>query len=252
MNDKIDISASIVIYKEDIQVLLKTVKCFLKTPLQKHLYIIDNSPTNVTSTLFDSNEITYIYLDSNVGFGSAHNLIVERIKEKSRFHLILNPDVAFQPQVLPSLLNEFERNDDIAMVSPKVVYPNGEDQYTCRKHPSFLELVSRRMRIFKKFTQNQEYRNQSLSEAFYPEFIHGCFSLFKTIDFVEIGGYDPQYFLYMEDADICRTLEKNNKKVLYCPSQTVQHMHRRGSSNNSLLFYHHLMSAIKYFKKWGF
>ncbi|WKD85558.1 N-acetylglucosaminyl-diphospho-decaprenol L-rhamnosyltransferase [Polaribacter huanghezhanensis] len=250
MSDNIEISATIVVYNEDVETLQKTVDCFLKTPLPKKLYLVDNSPTDVLKEHFKQEEIVYLFTRKNLGFGKAHNLVISKLK--SEFHLILNPDVTFSPQVLPNLIHELNHQGTVAMISPQVLYPNGELQYTCRKKPTFLELICRRLRIKKEFTQQQEYRNLDLSKPFYPEFIHGCFMVFKTQDFKNINGFDERYFLYLEDADICRKVILNQKKILYFPSEKITHLHQKASAKRLKLFYHHIISAIKYTKKWQF
>ena len=74
---------------------------------------------------------------------------------------------------------------------------------------------------------------------------------FKTNDFIELGGFNERYFLYMEDADICREIDKLGKKKLFFPSVEITHLYQKGSSNNIKLFSYHISSAIKYFLKWG-
>jgi len=249
---KLQISASIVLYKEALETLQKTINCFLETPLQKHLFLVDNSPTDILKKEFNHPEITYIFMGENVGFGKGHNQVIAKIKTQSACHLILNPDVVFQSQVIPNLMQKMENDEALSMISPKVVYPNGDLQYTCRRHPTILGMLFRRAGVFKSVVQKREYRNLDLSKSFYPDFIHGCFLLFKTADFIEVNGFDPRYFLYMEDADICRKIDEINKLKIYYPAETVLHIHRKGSAKKAKLFYHHLVSAYKYFKKWGF
>ena len=249
MKDKIEISATIVIFKEDIDTLQKTINCFLNTPLLKKLYLVDNSPTNELKDTFKHPEVGYIFNGKNLGFGCAHNLIIPKLN--SDFHLILNPDVIFDSQVLPNLISELKRQENISMISPQVLSDDGTLQYTSRKTPSFLELIFRRMGVLKKHTRKREYRDRDLSKPFSPDFIHGCFMLFKTNDFIEVNGFDERYFLYMEDADICRKIKHMGKEILYYPHQEITHNHRRGSSKNIRLLFYHLTSSIKYFQKWS-
>lgn len=244
------VTASIVIYKEDLKTLQKTVESFLKTPISKKLFLIDNSPKNEFETQFNQPEIEYIFVGENIGFGKAHNLVLDKIN--SEFHLILNPDVTFSPEVIPNLIQQFNKEKVVAFITPKVVYPNGELQYVCRKHPSIFDLINRRISFSKIKIFKNEYRNCDLTKPFYPDFIHGCFMLFKTLDFKNINGFDERYFLYMEDADICRKIDKINKKKLYFPTVKIVHQHQKGSAKSSKLFFYHLNSAIKYFSKWGF
>jgi hypothetical protein len=76
--------------------------------------------------------------------------------------------------------------------------------------------------------------------------------LFKTDDFIKIGGFDKRYFLYMEDVDICRKIDAIGKKKMYFPNEQITHILKKESSKNVRLFFIHLISSIRYFKKWGF
>ncbi len=252
MNKNIDISATIVLFNEDIELLKRSTESFLNMPLKKKLFLIDNSPSNILEKEFNNPEIEYIFLNENIGFGKGHNLVLNKIAGKSDFHLILNPDVAFDSDVILKMIKEIVKDDDVAMVAPKVTFPNGEFQYTCRKYPNILEMVSRRAKIFKKYSRKREYRDSNLTKSFYPDFIHGCFMLFKTKDFVNLEGFDERYFLYMEDVDICRKIDQMGKKKLYYPDVQISHILKKESSKNIRLFFTHLDSSIKYFKKWGF
>lgn len=250
LKTKVDITAAIVLYKNNLKILQQTINCFLKIPFTKKLFLLDNSPTNKFQIEFNSSEIEYKFVGENIGFGKAHNLVLNQIKEFSDFHIVLNPDIVFKPYELSILLEQLKKSEKTALLAPKVIYPTGEVQFTCRKHPKFLELIYRRLGIFKAFTKSQEYRNQDLSKPFYPDFVYGCFMLFKTKDFISVNGFDDRYFMYLEDADICRKLAQQQKKVLYYPNVVIEHKHAKGSARKLNLLYHHLSSAIKYYKKW--
>lgn len=250
MSDKIEISASIVLYKEDTQTLQTTINSFLNLPFSKKLFLIDNSPNNDLENQFISEEIIYKFVGKNIGFGAAHNLVINTIKNKSKYHLILNPDIQFELDVIPKLINKLSEETLLAMISPKVLCPNNQVQFTCRKFPTKLELIYRRLKVFKNFTREQEYRNINLEKPFYPDFIHGCFMLFNTTDFIVINGFDERYFLYMEDVDICKKIDALGKRKMYFPLVSIFHHHRKGSSKKLNLLWIHFLSARKYFKKW--
>ena len=244
------VTASIVLYNENLRIIKKTIDSFLNTSVEKKLYLIDNSSNNKLESYFKHPEIEYIFVGKNIGFGKAHNLVLDKIS--SKFHLILNPDVEFKPDVIPSLISVFKNALNVSFITPKIIYPNKELQYICRKHPTFFDLVNRKLKISKNNLFENEYRNQNFNKPFYPDFIHGCFMFFKTEDFKNLNGFDERYFLYMEDADLCRKIDETGKKKLYCPSLEVVHYHQKGSSKSIKLFLYHLSSAIKYFLKWGF
>lgn len=254
MKEVVHISASIVLYHEDIKDLNKTVQSFLSTPLSKKLYLIDNTPKALFKDQFDHAAIEYIANYKNLGFGAAHNKILDQISGTSEFHLILNPDVTFTPSVIPNLIAALEKDEEVAMIAPRVLFPNGKHQYSCRKFPKFNELLVRRVRIlkylFRNIIEQGEYRDKNLSKAFFPEYITGCFQLYKTKDLLTLKGFDERYFLYMEDVDICRKIDALGKKKLYYPNEKIVHILKQGSTKSIKLFFIHLISAIKYFRKW--
>ena len=244
------ITASIVLFNENLETLKKTVDSFLSTPLDKKLFIIDNSPHNILEKHFLHPEIEYLFVGKNIGFGKAHNLVLDKLK--SKYHLILNPDVVFSSDVIDFLIKELKKSSNVSFITPKVVYPDKKIQYVCRKNPTFFDLINRKLHISEDQIKKNEYQNQDLEKPFYPEFIHGCFMLFKTSDLKTIHGFDERYFLYMEDADMCRKIDKIGKKILYCPNVEIVHQHQKGSAKSMKLFLFHLSSAFKYFLKWGF
>ena len=245
-----NISATIVIYKSNRNLLQKTIDSYLNIPEKKKLYIIDNNETDVLKKQFVHPEIEYIFVGKNIGFGSAHNLVLNKIN--SNFHLILNPDVVFTTEVISKLIYKLNKSNKVCFVTPKVKYPNGEEQFVCRKHPTFLDLLNRKLKFSPSLISKNQYQDKDLSKAFNPEFIHGCFMLFKTKDFIHLKGFDERYFLYLEDADICRKIENLGKKILYYPNVEIIHYHSKQSAKKIKQFIIHIKSAFKYFLKWGF
>ncbi|CAA0204554.1 Glycosyltransferase, family GT2 [Tenacibaculum maritimum] len=250
MNIKIDISATIVLYKEDPIILKKTIDNFLAIPLTKKLFLVDNSPTNSLASIIKHADVEYIFIGKNRGFGVGHNNVIAKIKNLSNYHLVLNPDVSFTPLVLPNLINQLKKDHSLAMIAPKAVFPNNTHQYSCRRYPSPLELLMRRFGWFSSIIDKGEYRDKDLTKPFYSEYIAGCFHLYNTSDFIQLRGFDERYFLYMEDVDICRKIDLLGKKKLYYPKEKIFHILKKGSSKNIKLLYYHIVSAIKYFNKW--
>jgi GT2 family glycosyltransferase len=253
--EKFEITCSIVVYKEDLEDLFRTIESFLSVKIKKHIYLIDNTKSNFYKYVFNDNHITYVPNNYNSGFGSGHNLILNKIENISKYHLILNPDVYFKENVIRNLIYRLNDDVDIAMIAPKVLFPNDKHQYSCRRYPSLTELLVRRFylkNIFKKTIQKGIYTDRNLNQSFNPDYLTGCFHLYKTEDFIKLEGFDERYFLYMEDVDICKKIDKLGKKKLYYPKVEITHVLKQGSAKSTKLFFVHTLSAIKYFLKWGF
>ena len=142
------------------------------------------------------------------------------------------------------------------MIAPKVLFPSGKHQYSCRRYPLVSELIARRFTflesIFETTIYKGQYRDKDLNTAFSAEYLTGCFHLYKTNDFVKLKGFDERYFLYMEDVDICKKIDAIGKEKIYYPQEEIFHVLKQGSSKSIELFFRHTSSAIKYFLKWGF
>ena len=248
------ITATIVLYKNDAQSLKKTVDCFLEINEEKKLFLVDNSPTDKLKDFFIHPDIEYFFIGRNIGFGNGHNHIIHRIKDNSKYHLVLNPDVIFSPKVISNLMNVLDK-DKAIMVAPAIIFPNGDHQYSCRRFPTFFELMARRVSflkgVFKKRIAKGMYLDKNLEEPFYAEYLSGCFQLYKTKCFIDVGGFDKRYFMYLEDVDICRKINRANKHSLYYPKEKIIHTFEQGSSKKAKLFFYHLISIFRYFYKWN-
>ena len=247
-----NITASIVIYKENFKVFEQAMGSFLDSTLSKKLYIIDNSPSNEFKNKIQNDSVEYIYSNKNIGFGMGHNSILHKLTSKNKYHLILNPDVSFHPEILEKLVLKMESSESLSMIAPRVLNTNNKLLYTARRYPNLFELIFRFLGIFKKFTTTGEYKNQNHKEPFSPDFVQGSFMLFKTDDLLQLNGFDNRFFMYMEDVDICRRIDQLGKKKLFYPKVEIIHTHRKGSSKSIKLFIIHISSIIKYFMKWGF
>lgn len=253
--EKKEISASIVLYKEDVNVLSATINCFLNIPESKTLFLIDNSPNNTYQEKFKNPNIIYISKHKNLGFGKGHNSVIKFLHNFTKYHLILNPDVTFKRDTISKLITQLNNNINTAMIAPRVVFPSNKHQYSCRRYPSVKELLARRFylkKIFKQTIEKGIYLDKKLDKPFYSEYLTGCFHLYNTEDFIKLKGFDERYFMYMEDVDICKKIDAMGKKKLYYPKVTITHVLKQGSAKSPKLFLIHVVSAIKYFLKWGF
>tara|TARA_B110000483_G_scaffold185805_1_gene219852 strand:- start:3639 stop:4424 length:786 start_codon:yes stop_codon:yes gene_type:complete len=254
--ESLDITACIVLHNEGLEELTKTINCFLSVSLKKKLFLVDNTPDKRFEKVFNHADIVYAGSGKNLGFGLGHNSVLKSIQGFSKFHLVLNPDVVFKSSTLLNLILELERTKDAAMIAPKVSFPSGAHQFSCRRYPSITELFARRFpflkSLFKATIFKGIYGDKMLTEPFFAEYITGCFQLYKTEDFVNLKGFDERYFLYMEDVDICKKMDVLGKKKIYFPQEEITHVLKRGSSKNFKLFLWHTSSAVKYFLKWGF
>jgi len=237
------LTASIVIYKEDKEILKKSIESFLSIPLKKELLIVDNSPSEELRVFCESfQNIIYIKTKKNIGFGAGHNLAFQNFTLSSDVHLIINPDTYFVSSDIKEFLEWFVISKDISLATPKVRYPDGSTQNIVRNIPTPLSLIKRRLNI-----DADEFMVKDNSIENIP-FAHGCFMVFKTEVFEKLDGFDERFFMYMEDIDIF-IRAKNFGRTVINTHYDIYHHYKKESSKSIKLLYFHMVSAVKFFLK---
>ncbi|AEH22449.1 glycosyl transferase family 2 [Thermodesulfobacterium geofontis OPF15] len=254
-----NINVSIVLFKNDKNLVEKAIYSCINSTLINKLYLIDNSSTDALSCLANlDSRIIYIFNNANLGYGKAHNIALRKsIEENIPYHLVLNPDVYFESGVLEELYNFMEANKDVGIVMPKVLYPDGNIQYLCKLLPTPLDLFGRRFLNFGPFKKIIDKRNEIYELRFtgYDKimevpYLSGCFMFIRTEVLKKVGLFDERFFMYLEDTDLSRRIHRVAKTVYY-PYVHVYHEYGKGSYKNLKLLYYHIKSAIKYFNKYG-
>lgn len=250
------ISITIVTYNNapTIGATLDSIRALSESSIPFDLKVVDNGSTDQTQDIVRANaDIAELILSphGNVGFGAAHNIVIPMIH--SDIHIILNPDVTINTAgFFEKVIQIFEQNPSIGMIAPSVRNENGELQYLCRRDLTLLDLMIRfsPMKIMKKRRNYHEMRDMDYNKPFEVAFSSGCCMLIRTEIFVAIGGFDEQYFLYAEDADLCRSVRQRSQ-IQYRPELEVCHRWARASYKNARMTKIHIQSVLKYFKKWG-
>jgi len=256
-NESLDLTCSIVLYKTDRSELLNAISCVLNANLKVKIFLIDNSPTNKLASVLDNDErVEYIFNNKNLGYGAAHNVAIRLSKDLSKYHLILNADVEFDPAILNKAFLLLEHNKSVSLVSPKVVSPDGKHLPFCRLLPTPFDLFARRfLPAFMKDFLVKKLNNYLMLFSGYDEPMNipnlpGCFMFVRTEMLNRLGGFDEKFFMYVEDVDLTRRIYQNSKCIYY-PDIQITHGLARGSAKLSILMMYHIKSAIYYFNKWG-
>lgn len=247
------ITVSIVTYMTDLEELRRCLQS-LTSPLVSHIFIVDNSNMKEIadfSKLYPN--VTYIGSD-NVGYGAGHNKALRQVLDKGeKYHLVLNSDVYFEPNVLDNIVEYMDANEDVAQVIPNTIYPNGNLQYVCRLLPTPFNLVFRRF-LPNWLSNILDYRfllkDYDRKTPMNIPFLLGSFMFFRMDCFKKVGIFDERIFMYMEDIDITRRMHRYYK-TMFWPYATIVHAHRGESYKNKKMLKIHMKSAIFYFNKWG-
>lgn len=246
------IIASLVLYKHRFEDIRKTLSSLINEDSLNKVVIVDNGNHCDWLKKFSHAKVEKIYLDKNCGFGAGHNSVFESHSEIADYFLICNPDIYFEKGELDKLY-KFSKASSIDLSIPKILYPDGTLQHSCKLLPTPLQLFMRRffLGFNKKSNSYYELHDADYSKTFFAPSISGCcmFLSRKAIDHTK--GFDQRFFLYLEDIDLSRRVCQADMSVAYCPHSIVFHEAQRRSYSNYKFLYFHLISTIKYFNKWG-
>lgn len=249
------LSASIVTYnnEKEIQALLP---CLLKVPglAAEDIHVIDNASLDHTVQVVKENfpQVTLHGQNQNLGFGHGHNLVLPLLH--SRYHMVVNPDIECREDEIIKMAQYMQCHPDTVLLSPKVLFPSGEEQFLPKELPSLHYLAGGFFEhlggVFPRWRRQYTWQSTPITQPAPLSFATGCFMFLSTLAYKQVKGFDPRYFLYMEDADLTRKLAQVGQAI-YHPGITVTHHWARASAKNGKSTKLHLQSVWKYFTKWG-
>jgi GT2 family glycosyltransferase len=248
------INASIVLYNSNTTEVQEVIDSFLSSKQSNIIYLIDNSPTDCLKYCFKGERIRYFFTGKNLGYGAAHNIALKKsIESGCEYHVVLNPDLIFDPNVIDELYDYMINNSEIGQIMPRIIYPDGELQKLCKLVPSPLDLFFRRF-LPKKISAKNDY-HYTLSFTGYDKimevpYLSGCFMFLRVEIVNKIGLFDERFFMYPEDIDLTRRMNKISSTIFY-PKVTVIHNHAKESYASIKMLWIHITNMIKYFNKWG-
>ena len=254
------LSVCIVAYNnyEDIKVAITSMEKSTSPELTKKIYIIDNGVAvsktyaveDFKNWLKHFNDIKYIDSGENLGFGKGHNKVLELID--SEYHAIVNPDIIFFEETFSKILNWMDKNPDIGMTIPYITNENGEKQEVYRRELTVFDVFNRFFLkgLFRNRFEKHIMKDMDFSKPFQVPFGQGSFLVVRSELFKELNGFDDNFFMYVEDADLCKRVNQVSK-LMYYPNARVIHKWEAGSHKNKTLFKYHVQSFKYYFEKWG-
>lgn len=171
-----------------------------------------------------------------LGFGANHNQAFAQ--SDSEIFVVANPDLRLTDASFATLSLGLA-DTRVAACAPLVFGPDGTVQDSARRFPSLTKLARRALLR----QREADYPPDATTEV---DWVAGMLVLFRSYAFRQIGGFDERYFMYLEDADICRRLQAAGWKVLYQPCATVVHDARRNSHRSLRHLSWHVRSMARF------
>jgi GT2 family glycosyltransferase len=180
---------------------------------------------------------------SPLGFGANHNQAFRYIGGADRF-VVLNPDIRCDASVFKDLLSAADA-PDAGVYAPRVRSREGLIEDSARRHPSLSRILHRVLRRMRGQRTTPDYEIDG-DQPIVVDWAAGMFMMFPAQVFAEVGGFDERYFMYLEDADICRRVGMLRRPTRVLPWIEVVHDARRATSRSLKHFRWHVASMAHY------
>ena len=194
-----NLSVIIVSYKSDYVI----ENCINSIHSEIEIVVVDNSNNNQLKEKIETKykNVKYILSKENLGMGAGNNLGIKNVNKD--FVLILNPDVTLEKSSIDEMIiasQEIENFGIIAPLSDKSEYPN----YTLKRMNDFDPI-----------------------KPFKVKSVDGYAMLLNLKKLKKLNGFyffDENFFLYLENEDLCLRLEKNDENIYIVPKSRIHHL----------------------------
>lgn len=212
------------------------------------IIVVDDPEFTKANFRFPSNCIV-IFNKQNLGYSKSNNIAIK--KAKGKWLLILNGDILSNKLTLMKLLKRIN-DTQIAIIAPKITYPDGKLQYTISEKQNLWNIFKEQTYLYKllPFIFRSPQSNRSL--YIYPhevDSVAGAYFLIRKDIFIKIGGFDERYKFYFEDIDLCQRIRNLGYKIFFeSDTQIIHFKHQSfGGIKNGQLF---MESLKKYCQDW--
>lgn len=178
-------------------------------------------------------QVRLIENGKNLRFAKGNNVGIDA--SAGEYVLILNPDTIIHDRALEKVVAFAEKHPQAGAVGCRVLYADGSFQRCIRPLPTprsewFSALgLGWLARVWGRLHAG-EYSGWDGSSERTVGWLAGCFILVRGELLRRIGGFDPQFFYYFEDTDLCERIWQAGYQVLYTPEATITHLGGQSTS----------------------
>lgn len=193
------------------------------------IWVVDNASSDGSTRMVQEHfpNVNLINNPHNIGFGQANNLALNRCQ--GSFVFLLNPDTEVFPGTIDCLLDFMAFNPAAGVAGPQLLFPDGSLQTSCYPYPTLSREFWRllhldRLRAYGVYDQQQ----WDLSQSRQVDVIQGAAFLVRKIVLDQVGYFDPDYFMYTEEVDLCFRVHQAGWELFWVPFAKV--IHHEGQS----------------------
>lgn len=200
--------------------------------------VVDNASTDGSERAADARpNVRLVRQSSNAGFAAGVN--IGTAASSAPFLLVLNPDCRLQSRIA-GLLGELQRHETCGVIGPAILDTSGALQESARGDPDMLTGLFGRTSLLSRLFPGSRHARRNLRAGVLADapgssqpvdWVSGACMLVRRSALAGVGGFDEGYFLYWEDADLCRRLRNAGWETRYSKIAVVTHDVGQSSRN---------------------
>lgn len=246
------LDASIVIVSFNTRdILRECLECVYREAvgLLIEVLIVDNDSSDGSPAMIEAEfpQVRLLRSATNLGFGAANNLALEQAR--GRYFVLLNSDAFLHPGALALAIEHMDADPACGLGGCRLIGRDGSWQPSSRSFPSIHQdaivlsgLAARypRSRFFGHF--DRTWADQSQPAA--VDWVPGAFSIVRPEALARAGLFDPIFFLYYEEVDLCLRIQRAGYTVQYWPDIVVVHIGGESSRQLKTLEFSSMASQV--------
>jgi N-acetylglucosaminyl-diphospho-decaprenol L-rhamnosyltransferase len=200
----------------------------LKAEGVSSIVVVDNGSVDGSRIAVEESRATWLQSGENLGYGKAANLGARSPGASgSAYLLVCNPDVEVRPGALRRLVETLERRPSVALVGPRINESTGVLYPSARSFPALADALGHGafglLAPANRFTRRYRMLDWDHADEADVDWVSGACFLVRRSAWEQVGGFDPAFFMYMEDVDLCWRLHRGGWSVAYQPSAVAFH-----------------------------
>ena len=224
--------ASIIIVSFNTRVILREcLESVLRESagLRVEIFIVDNHSSDGSAEMVESEfpQVRLIRSEVNLGFGSANNVALEQAQGK--YFVLLNSDAFFEPNALRLAIEHMDATPGCGLGGGLLVGRDGAWQPSARTFHSIAGDLIVMTGLAGKFPKSKVFGAfdrtwADKSEAASVDWVPGAFSIIRPEAIRKVGSFDPAFFLYYEEVDLCKRIKGAGYSIWYWPDIVIVHI----------------------------
>jgi N-acetylglucosaminyl-diphospho-decaprenol L-rhamnosyltransferase len=189
------------------------------------ILVVDNTSTDASQAIVAKHQkVEWLQTGANLGFGRAANRGFAATN--APYVLIINPDTELDPNAIGEMAVILNENPTAGVVGPQVLNADGTRYPSARSFPNLLDAAGHA--FIGLITPDNPWSRRYLNPG-KIDWVSGTAMLLRRTAFDSVGGFDENYFMYVEDVDLCWRLRQQAWAVAVAEKALVTH-HIGGSS----------------------